>query len=335
MYDVAIVGAGPIGIELAVALKQAQISVVHFDAGQIGSTIEWYAPGTTFFSSPERIAICGIPLEVAYQLKATREDYLRYLRGVVRQFALKIRTYEKITAILGENNCFKLRSAVAETCARKVVLAIGDMHQPRLLGIPGENLSHVSHYLKDPHTYFAKKVLIVGAKNSAAEAAIRLFRVGCEVTLSYHGAEINFDKIKMWIAPELRNLIASGDINCLCNSRLQKITERKAFLLVDGKKQVHEFDFILLLSGYCQDSLLFERCGIQLSGPHKAPSFDPHTMETNIPGIFVAGTACAGSQIATHSHFIETSHVHVPKIVAAITGSSGNLNEKRYLQPEI
>jgi thioredoxin reductase (NADPH) len=334
IYEVAIVGAGPIGIELAVALKEANISTVHFEAGQIGATIEWYAPGTTFFSSSDRISICGVPLETPNQAKATREEYLRYLRSVVRQFDLKIRTYDPVTGISKEKDYFKLISAGGETSAKRVVLAIGDMQLPNLLDIPGEDLPYVSHYFRDPHTYFGKKVLIVGGKNSAAEAAIRLYRIGCDVTLSYHAAELNFERIKFWIAPELRSLIASKSIKFLGDSKLKEIADHKAIFTVQGKESAYQYDFVLLLTGYCQDPSLFEKFGIELVGDTKIPVYDPETMETNIPEIFIAGTACAGSQVKSHKEFIETTHVHVNRIVGRITGVRSNASEKHYLLSE-
>src|SRR5690606_4633776 len=196
-------------IELAVALKRAGVEYLHVDAGQVGSTMQWWAPGTQFFSSPERIAISGVPLLTANQQKATREEYLSYLRGVVEQFDLEVRTYERVVGIerLAEENKEKetspgkamprfeitTRSRRGERrCrARHLVLAIGDMQRPRRLGMPGEDLPHVSHYLQDPHVYFRTDVLIVGGKNSAVEAAIRLYRAGSRVTLSYRGSELD------------------------------------------------------------------------------------------------------------------------------------------------
>src|SRR5882724_10142565 len=175
---VAVVGAGPIGIELAVALKRAGVDYLHFDARQIGHTISWFAPQTRFFSSNERIAIAGVPLETADQTKATREQYLGYLRSVVRQFNLRIQTYEPVTIITHEADSFRLQTAKSEYRAKKIVLATGGTERPRMLGVAGENLPHVSHYFQDPHTYFGKELLIVGGRNSAVEAALRCHYAG-------------------------------------------------------------------------------------------------------------------------------------------------------------
>src|SRR5688572_30696227 len=192
---VAIIGAGPIGIELAVALKSRAIDYVHIEASQVGSTISWYAPQTHFFSSPERIAIAGVPLQTLDQTKATREEYLTYLRAVVLQFNLNIRMGERVTALQrrsdgGFDVVTSRVDGIRQWRARRVVLAIGDMHRPRLVRVAGENLPHVSHYFADPHTYFRRRVVIIGGRNSAVEAAVRCVRVGADVTLAFRAPEL-------------------------------------------------------------------------------------------------------------------------------------------------
>ena len=188
-YELIIVGAGPIGLELAVSMKRAGVDYLHIEAGQIGHTISWYPRETRFFSSAERIAIAGVPLVTPDQQKASREQYLAYLRGIVQQFDLLINTYERVTRIDRQEGRFHLETERADGfwyhTADQVVLAMGDMHRPRRLNIPGEALEHVSHYFDDPHRYFRRRLLIVGGKNSAAEAAIRCCRAGANVSISY------------------------------------------------------------------------------------------------------------------------------------------------------
>src|SRR4051794_18640193 len=185
--DVIIIGAGPIGLELAVALKRRGIDYLHFDARQIGYTISWFPPQTKFFSSNERISIAGVPLQTADQNKATREEYLAYLRSVVLQYNLKIHTYEPVVAIerdeQDETITLTTRPPAGERTYRvgKLILATGGTDHPRRLNVPGENLPHVSAYLRDPHQYFQKRVLVVGGKNSAVEAALRCHQVGATV----------------------------------------------------------------------------------------------------------------------------------------------------------
>lgn len=329
-YDVLVVGAGPIGIEMAVALKRAGVDYAHLDAGGVGATIEWWAPGTRFFSSPERISIAGVPLASLEQEKATREEYLAYLRQVVRTFDLEIAQYERVTEIRRKGDGFVLESvrsrggdegARRTWRAQRLVLAIGDMHRPHLLGIPGEEMGHVSHYLEEPHRYFGQRVVIVGGKNSAVEAAIRLHRIGARVTISYRKADFS-EKVKYWLRPELLSLIKHGGIGYEPESVPTRITDEGVWVrgIGGGDERLLSADFVLLLTGYEQDTTLFEQAGVELVGVERAPKHNPRTMETNIPGIHVAGTAAAGTQVGGVKVFIETSHVHVRRIMRAITG---------------
>src|SRR5687767_10390776 len=189
LFEVGIIGAGPIGLELAVALKQRKIDYVHFDAKQIGYTISWFAPQTKFFSSNERIAIAGVPLATPDQTKSTREQYLTYLRSIVQQFDLKVNTYEPVAAIDNVAGEFSVSTnsklGPRRYRAGKIVLATGGTDRPRKLNIPGEDLPHVSHYFNDPHDYFDQDLLIIGGKNSAVEAALRSHHAGARVSISY------------------------------------------------------------------------------------------------------------------------------------------------------
>src|SRR5258706_7701359 len=217
---VAIIGAGPIGLELAVALKQAGIDYVQFDAGQIGSTIEWYPIDMLFHSSSDRVGIAGVPIQTADQQKVKREEYLAYLRAVVLQFGLEVRTYERVADVARrDDGRFLLRTEAVdgahETLADNVVLAIGAMHAPRMLGIPGEELPHVTHYFRDPHTYFGKRLLVVGGRNSAVEAAVRCQRAGAEVTLSYRRDGFDAKVVKFWLLPEIKALMRDNRVRFL------------------------------------------------------------------------------------------------------------------------
>ncbi len=214
-----IIGAGPIGLEVAWALQREGLAPIVLDAGMIGATIDWWAPGTRFFSSPERIAICGVPLLTPAQEKATREEYLTYLRAVAAQFRLEVRTFERVTDIERGEAGFGVRTETVGGArvytASHVVCAIGDMHRPRLLGIPGEDQVNVSHYFPDPHRFYGRRVLIVGGKNSGVEAAIRCYRAGALVTISYRRAEFNDKHVKYWLLPELKGLIKDGSVRFL------------------------------------------------------------------------------------------------------------------------
>lgn len=337
IHEVLIVGAGPIGIEVAVRLKRAGVSYAHVDAGQVGSTISWYAPGTHFFSSPERIEIAGVPLQTLDQTKATREEYLNYLRAVVLQFDLAIDTFERVEAVQRRSDgVFQVTTSTrvgsSVRLARNVVLAIGDMHRPRRIGIAGEELPHVSHYFVDPHLYFRRRVLIVGGRNSAVEAAIRCVRVGAEVTLSYRRSDFESGHIKFWLLPEIRGMIGAGRIRFLPETTVREI--RADVTVLDPGGIEVDADSVVLLTGYEQDSSLFENAGVTLDGPRRCPRFDEETMQTNVKGLYVAGTAVAGTQASGVHQFIETSHIHVDRIVAALTGGSTPVPATPLAMPE-
>lgn len=335
--DIVIIGAGPIGIELAVALKKAGLDYLHLEAGQVGATMQWWAPGTKYFSSPERIEIAGVPLIVEDEEKANREHYLNYLRTVVGAFKLDIETYSRVISIEKNDNGFTLHTArsfhgvggepethfdantldpLEPIHAKRIVLAIGDMHLPRMLGIPGEDLPHVSHYLGDVHQYANQPVTIVGGKNSAVEAAIRLFRAGAQVTMVHRGEWFDPDRIKYWLYPEIEYLIKKNKIRYIPHANLTDITPTHATL--DTGESI-ESRFVLLLTGYVQKPDLFEQLGVELVGGDRKPKHNLKTMETNVAGVYVAGTGSAGTQSRTKV-FIETSHIHVDRILASLQG---------------
>ncbi len=336
--QLAIVGAGPIGLELAAAMKADGMDYLHFEARQIGHTISWWPRNTYFFSTTERIEIAGIPMQNSSQQRATGEGYLAYLRSVVEQLDLQVNTYEPVIDIQQQSQGFLLRTATLtgekHYSCQKLVLAIGDMHAPNLLNIPGEDLPHVSHYFSDPHTYFRKRLLIVGGRNSAVEAALRCWRAGSQVAISYRRANFDHERVKNHILPDLLTQIELGNITFYPETRPVEITRQDVVLEKNNDERIlHAVDFVLLNTGFRQDPRLFELAGVSLMGEQRAPQFNPDTMETNIPGIYIAGTAAAGSQVR-YKIFIENSHVHVGKIVLALTGrwpdQLGTIAERRY-----
>ncbi|MFG0241994.1 MAG: NAD(P)-binding domain-containing protein [Phycisphaerales bacterium JB054] len=362
-YEVAVIGAGPIGLEMAVALQRAGVRAVQIEAGGIGATMGWWAPGTKYFSSPERISIAGVPLVVEHEEKATREDYLRYLRQVAGTFRLDVRTFERVVGASRDGDGFVLRTVKSahgvggveeqrraagdggdptlrrasasasggrEYRVGKIVLAIGNMHVPRLVGVAGEGLPHVSHYLGDPHDYYGRRVVIVGGRNSAVEAAIRLYRVGAQVTLCQRRTELERDRIKYWLLPELEWLIKKDQIGLHAGVGVREISASAVVVgPVEGGGEAVSVpaDAVLLLTGYDQDPELFGMLGVELEGDERRPRFARETMETNVPGVFVAGTATGGSQQRSKV-FIENSHEHVERIVRAIAGRDVDVREK-------
>jgi len=362
--EVAIVGAGPIGLELAASLKRAGVDYLHFEAKQIGHTFTWWPRNTYFFSTTERIEIAGIPIQNMAQQRTTGEEYLVYLRSVVEVLDLQVQTYEPVTGIECRGDGFMLRTRpqIGERCyrCRKLVLAIGDMHKPNRLNIPGEDLPHVSHYFHDVHPYFRKRLLIVGGRNSAVEAALRCWRAGAEVTLSYRQAEFDAQLIKHWILPDLKVQIELGTIGfqpltvpvaitpqhvvleklASKGTSFESVQDRPAGLAQDrlnDQRTVHSTDFVLLLTGFVADMRLFKVAGVTLAGESQAPVYDPETMETDVPGLYVAGTVAAGRRQARYALFIENTHVHVGRIAQALTGRwpdrLGTIPARRYDLP--
>ena len=348
--EVAIIGAGPIGLELAACFKRAGVCYRHFEARQIGYTISWWPRNTHFFSTTERIEIAGLPAQSIDQDRLTGEQYLAYLRGVVEQLDLQVHTYEPVYRLEHTNKGFKLitRPQTGERgyTFEKVILAIGDMNKPNLLGIPGEGLPHVSHYFTDPHQYFRKRLLIVGGRNSAVEAALRCWRVGCQVAISYRREKFDPVVVKAHILPDVETQIRLGNIGYFPETVPVAITPDHVVLECkrDGRKIIHPADFVLLATGFVPDLSLYEMAGVHLTGDSRSPQINPNTMETNVPGLYVAGTAAAGIQSAVryaenskYRLFIENTHDHVGKIVQHLTGhwpeQLGAVPERQYDLP--
>lgn len=348
MIQIAIVGAGPIGLELAVALKQAGVEYLHFEANQIGHTFTWWPRDTYFFSTTERIEIAGVPIQNTRQQRTTGEEYLAYLRSVVEFFDLQVNTYEPVVGIERQDGGFLLttgpQTGPRRYFARKLVLASGDMHGPNRLNIPGEDLPHVSHYFRDVHDYFRRRLLIVGGRNSAAEAALRCWRAGAEVAISYRRPAFDERAVKHWILPDLKAQIELGTIEFFPATFPVEITPAHVTLEClqpDGSPSGQRFqqaaDAVLLLTGFEADMTLFKMAGVSLAGEAQEPVYDPETMESDVPGLYIAGTAAAGRRQERYQLFIENTHVHVGKIVKALTGRwperLGTIPARRYELP--
>lgn len=334
--SVAIIGAGPLGIELAISLKTANISYIQFDKAQIAQAIYNFPPQTHFFSSPEKISLSGARIQTLDQQKCTREVYLAYLRTLVFHYQLNVNTYEEVIQIipLGAEG-FKLTTLSAigkqEYLVRTVVLATGSTSTPRKLNVIGEDLKHVSTRMGDAHQYFGKKVIIVGGKNSAAETALRCFHVGAQVTLIVRKKELDLESIKYWILPELMSRIQHGEIHCLYDSEIQEI---KPNLVKVKKKELHDLldvstDFVIKAIGFKADLHFCKELGIQLGHPpQEAPKYNEATMETNVPGVFLLGTIVGGNQ-NKYLVFIENTHDHVEKIVRTLIKKLGETTKPR------
>ncbi|MHC4402608.1 MAG: NAD(P)-binding domain-containing protein [Planctomycetota bacterium] len=327
-FDVAVVGAGPIGLEMAAELKRAGVDYVQFEAHQIGHTFTWWPPHTQFFSSPEFVSIAGIPIHTVDQMKLTREAYLAYLRSVVEQLDLKVNLYERVERAERADEGFILHTSTrlgrrTYRC-RRVVLASGGMAAPNRLGIPGEDLPHVSHYLAEPHQYFRTRLVVVGGMNSALETALRCWRAGAKVTISYRRAELGRGAAKRHLRAEVMMWIRKGEIEFLPETVPVQITPEHVVLAPARVVEPAESDlvplpadFVILSTGFVADMSLAEQLGVTLHGPEKVPEHSPATMETDSPGVYLAGTAAGGTQ-RQYKLFIENGHAHVQKILAAL-----------------
>jgi len=327
MVDVAIVGAGPIGLEMHIACRWAGLSVLHFDKGQIAQTISRFPPLMRFFSSNERIALAGVPIQTVDQSKCSREEYLAYLRSLVCQFDLEIRTFEPIQQIEKKKKYFELTSelyGVSQTYrAKNVVLATGGTARPRVLNIPGENFGHVSHSFGDPHRYFRRRVMIIGGRNSAVEAALRCHHAFAHVVMSFRGSAFDSKSVKYWLLPELKAHIKQEEIDCYFNTIPVAILRNSVALKNLKTGQTFEVlcDDVLIQAGFEADMSLFEKSGVILEGKAQVPKHDETTMQSNIEGLYVAGTAVAGTQ-SSYQVFLENCHIHVDRILAAMTGAA-------------
>lgn len=325
--DVALIGAGPIGIECAIACKRAGISYLHFDRGQAAQMIYNFPPETRFFSSSERIAIANIPIQTRDQQKCSREDYLAYLRAVVMHYQLNIRTFEDVISIQKQDGRFLLTTLTASGehthQARTLILATGGTATPRLLNIPGEQLPHVSSRMADPHLYFQKRLLIIGGRNSAAENALRCFHAGAHVHIAFRGEAFNPNDVKYWLLPELLGYIEKGEIKCFYGTEVKEILPDAVRLCrADGREEVVPIDFVVKAIGFEADMRLFAELGVKLSTEQHAPHYNTETMETNVPNVFALGTAIGGTQ-KKYRVFIENCHIHVHKVVRTLCARLG------------
>ena len=325
VHDVLIVGAGPSGLATAIAAKQRGLDYVLVEKGMLVDAIFRFPTHMVFFTTPELLEIGGLPLVTPYD-KPTRFEALRYYRRVVDTYALQISFHEEVLQVDREQDVFVVttRDANGTTRAREaraVVLAIGYYGHPNYLGIPGEDLPHVSHYYTDAHPYYRQRVVIVGGKNSAAEAALDLYRAGAHVTL-VHRRETLGDSIKYWVRPDIDNRIKAGAIAARFSTCVVEI--KRGSVLVQSPAEGGQAvageeipaDHVFLLTGYRPDVELMRRAGVNCDSETLAPALDSETFETNVPNLFIAGGATAGRH--TGSIFIENGRFHGESIVRVL-----------------
>jgi thioredoxin reductase (NADPH) len=328
--EIAIIGAGPVGIELAIALKKSGISFLQFDRGQIAQTIFEFPVQTHFFSSPERIAIAGTPIQTLDQQKCTREEYLAYLRTCVMTHGLHVHSFEEVVAVHKKDTKETFEIETLSSSGKHlyevnyIVFSTGGTAYSRVMGIPGEDLHHVSTKMNDPHLYFQKDVVIVGSRNSAIEWSLRCYHAGARVTLVCRREAFDTDHVKYWLLPEFTGLVKAGYIDCLFSSEVVEITPDKVIIrAVDGTLTEKKADFVIKAIGFSCDSSLMQRSGVIIK-ENDIPLFDNQTMETSIANMFVMGTATGGTQM-NYKVFIENCHEHINRIIETISARLGRI----------
>ena len=317
--DIIIVGAGPIGLCCGLEAKVRGLRYMILEKGCLVNSLYHYPVNMTFFSTSERLEIGGVPF-VSNNAKPTRNEALEYYRRVAVAAALDIRLFEKVETVGKNANGFEVHTSGGHSYqAKYIVMATGFYDIPFLLNVPGEDLPKVTHYYNDPHFYAFRKVLVVGANNSAVDAALETWRKGAAVTMVVRQEEIG-TRVKDWVRPDIVNRIQEGSIKAYFNSCISEIREQEVDIFTPEGKITLANDCVIAATGYQPDLSFLQKLGIELSEDVvRKPSYDPVTHETNVPGIYLAGVICGGMD--THSLFIENSREHAIKIMDHIAGN--------------
>ena len=323
--EVLIIGAGPIGLACGIACQKAGLDYLILDKGVLVNSIFHYPLNMTFFSTSDRLEIGDVPF-ISHTPKPTRTEALEYYRRVTLHWKLKVRLFEEVLNVAKTENGFQVTTAKASILCQHIIIATGFYDIPNLLNIPGESLPNVHHYYKEPHLYFKQKIVVVGAANSAVDVALETFRKGAEVTMVVREPHIR-DTVKYWVKPDIENRIREGEIKAFFNASLTAIREKEVDLTTEnGSLLTIENDFVLAMTGYLPDFNLLENMGVKfnaLSG-EIIPEHNPSTLETNVPGIFLAGVICGGT--VTNSWFIENSRIHADIAVREILSRKHRLH---------
>lgn len=319
MEEVIIIGGGPCGLSAGVECHEAGLNPLILEKGCLVNSIYQYPTYMTFFSTPELLEIGGVPF-MTQNDKPTRREALNYYRTVALHKNLRVHTYEEVTDVVKKSDYFIVRSRTMHGDEREyqtkyVVIATGYFDNPNRLGIPGEDLSKVSYQFTEAHPYQGTKVAIIGGKNSAVDAAMELERIGADVTMIYRGDKLS-DSVKPWVRPVFQGLLDKGRVKMLWNSRVVEIRERSVMVQQEDRTVELENDFVLKLIGYRPDREFLSKIGVDINEETTAPIFNPDTMESNVPGVYVAGVIAAGRE--ANEIFIENGRGHGALIVRHI-----------------
>ena len=322
--DLVVVGAGPCGIAVGAAAATSGLDVTLYDKGSITNSLLDYPYYMTFFSTAEKLEIAGVPFTIA-EMKPTRREALVYYRRVVRHHDLDVRQYEAVTSIEGSRGDFTLKTrsragVESSICARAVVVATGGFHEPNYLDVPGEDLPKVKHYYQEPYPFYDQDVLIVGAGNSSVESALETYRGGARVTMVHFLDQIDRG-VKPWVVPDIQNRLKNGEIAVYWEHRIAEIRSSSVVLRREGSEETVEIanDWVLAMTGWRPNREFLAALGVTIDGETGIPTHDLETMETDVPGVYVAGVLAAGYN--ANKIFIENGKLHGPKIVQSLVGA--------------
>jgi thioredoxin reductase (NADPH) len=321
LYDILIIGGGPIGLACGLEAKKAGFKYLIIEKGCLVNSLYNYPSNMTFFSTSERIEIGEVPF-VSNNIKPTRPEALEYYRRIAISNHLSIHLQEKVSGVTRTNGKYEVITSLGQYTATHIIIATGFYDIPVLMNIPGEGLPKVTHYYKEPHFYVMHKVVVVGANNSAVDAALETFRKGSEVSMVIRGNEIG-NRVKYWVKPDIENRIKEGSIKAYFHSTLQAIRETEVDIQTAAGMITIPNDYVIAMTGYQPQFDFLRKIGIQLSNDEKLqPFYDPESMETNLKNVYLAGVVCGGMD--THVWFIENSREHAVRIINHIRKLRGN-----------
>jgi thioredoxin reductase (NADPH) len=320
MYDLIIIGAGPAGLSCAIAARRARLSSVILEKGSVVDYLRRFPTYLTWFSTPELLEIGDIPFPIV-SVRPTRAEVLAYYHRVCSYYKLDVRHHDSVESLRRIDGRFQVRTQKGSTYgAQFVAVATGYFDNPNRLGVDGESLAHVFHYYKEPFEFYGCDVAVVGGRNSAVEAALDLYRHGARVTLVHRGEKLS-DGVKYWILPDIENRIKAGEIKAMFRSTICEI--RNGSIVLSTQEGHHELktDFVFVLIGFSPDTKLLRSFGVEINAETLAPHHDEKTFETNIPGLYVAGSVVAGK--FNNKVFVENGRHHGSVIVASILSKLG------------
>ncbi|UII22473.1 YpdA family putative bacillithiol disulfide reductase [Fulvivirga ligni] len=316
MYDVIIIGAGPIGLACGIEAKKAGLEYVIIDKGCLVNSIYNYPLNMSFFSTSERLEIGGVPF-ISHANKPNRFEALEYYRRVALSWDLKLKLYEEVNSSVKEGDLFTIKTSKGTYQSRAIILATGFYDIPYMMNVPGEDLPKVKHYYDEPHPYFGQKIVVVGAANSAVDVALETYRKGAEVTMVIREDGIR-DTVKYWVKPDIENRIKEESISSYFHSEIKAIREHEVDIETPEGVVTLENDFVLAMTGYKPNFSLMDSLGIAFQDdPMHTPVFNDQTQETNVENLYLAGVVCGG--LKTNKWFIENSRVHADVIIADLS----------------